>query len=90
MDVDRLVDYLENSFLKDLLKKESVTDISYNGQDIFYVDNNLVLDLGGTHSAVMGTINFRTGDIYYDKAGAKVHGVDPQVMVDEINALIED
>ncbi len=40
----------------------------------FYVDNNLVLDLGGTHSAVMGTINFRTGDIYYDKAGAKVHG----------------
>ena len=24
------------------------------------------------------------------EAGAKVHGVDPQVMVDEINALIED
>jgi len=41
MDVDRIVDYLENSFLKDLLKKESITDISYNGQDIFYVDNNL-------------------------------------------------
>ncbi len=24
------------------------------------------------------------------EAGAKVHGVDPQVMVDEINALIEE
>ena len=24
------------------------------------------------------------------EAGAKVHGVDPQVMVDEINALIND
>jgi len=33
------VTYLESSFLSPLLKEESVTDISYNGTDIFYVSN---------------------------------------------------
>lgn len=39
MDVSKIIDYFEHSFLKDLLANPSVTDISYNGQDIYYVDN---------------------------------------------------
>ena len=39
MDVKKLIDYLESSFLKDLLSLESVTDISYNGDNIYYIDN---------------------------------------------------
>ena len=38
MDVKKLVDYLESSFLKDLLSLESVTDISYNGDKIYYIE----------------------------------------------------
>ena len=40
MDVNKAISFLENSFLKDLLKDDKVTDISYNGQDIFYVHND--------------------------------------------------
>lgn len=32
-------EYLENSFLKDLLFKQGITDISYNGESLFYMDN---------------------------------------------------
>ena len=39
MDVNKLVDYLESSFLRDLLEKDTITDISYNGEHIFYIDN---------------------------------------------------
>ena len=39
MDTAKIVDFMNNSFLKSLLTNENVTDISYNGQDIFYVDN---------------------------------------------------
>ena len=41
MDIDKTITFLENSFLKDLFVKEDITDISYNGKDIFYVDNYL-------------------------------------------------
>ena len=40
MDVNRIIEYLENSFLKELLANPNVTDISYNGQELFYVDND--------------------------------------------------
>lgn len=36
---EKLLQFIENSFLKDLLKDENVTDISYNGVSIFYVHN---------------------------------------------------
>lgn len=36
---EKLEEYLKNSFLKDLLYKENVTDISFNGEDIYYQDN---------------------------------------------------
>ena len=34
------VTYLEGSFLSPLLVKEGVTDISYNGESLFYVSND--------------------------------------------------
>ena len=39
MDIKKLTEYLESSFLRDLLSLESVTDISYNGESIYYIDN---------------------------------------------------
>ena len=41
MDKTKAVYYIENSFLRSLLFDEEITDISYNGQDIFYVSNTL-------------------------------------------------
>ena len=40
MDVNKTVSFFEESFLKDLLSNDKVTDISYNGQDIYYVHND--------------------------------------------------
>lgn len=37
----KLIEFIETSFLNPLLEKESITDISYNGETIFYQDNNL-------------------------------------------------
>ena len=39
MDIAKTIAFLENSFLKELLNKDDITDVSYNGQDIFFVDN---------------------------------------------------
>ncbi len=40
MDALKAINYLEESFLKDLLCNQKVTDISYNGEDVFYVNND--------------------------------------------------
>ena len=39
MDKERAVSFIENSFLSSLLTNKDVTDISYNGEDIYYVSN---------------------------------------------------
>lgn len=39
MDNNKLIYYIENSFLRDLLSDENITDISYNGNSIFYMHN---------------------------------------------------
>ena len=39
MDSERIVNYIEASFLQSLLKDENVTDISYNGSSIYYLHN---------------------------------------------------
>ena len=41
MDVIKLINYFESSFLADLVRKEGITDISYNGESIYYIDNRL-------------------------------------------------
>ena len=39
MDKIKALYYLENSFLSSLFRQEEVTDITYNGKDIYYVSN---------------------------------------------------
>ena len=41
MDIDKTILFFEGSFLRPLLTNKNVTDISYNGHDIYYVDNDL-------------------------------------------------
>lgn len=39
MQIDKAIEFLESSFLKDVLKLSEITDVSYNGKDIYYVSN---------------------------------------------------
>ena len=39
MDIEKALEFLHKSFLEELLKKEDITDISYNGTSFFYVTN---------------------------------------------------
>lgn len=39
MDELRAIEFIENSFLRELLFNDNITDISYNGEDIFFQDN---------------------------------------------------
>ena len=41
MDKNKVISFLESSFLSSLLIDEDVTDISYNGDSIYYVSNSL-------------------------------------------------
>ena len=40
MDIDKTILFFEGSFLRPLLANQNITDISYNGNDIYYVDND--------------------------------------------------
>lgn len=35
----KLIEFIENSFLKEFFERESITDISFNGEKLFYQDN---------------------------------------------------
>ena len=39
MEKEALINYIDLSFIKDILTKNDVTDITYNGRDIYYVTN---------------------------------------------------
>ncbi len=39
MDKSAVISYLEGSFIKDILLEKELTDISYNGREIFYATN---------------------------------------------------
>ena len=41
MDNEKIVSYIENSFVSELVKNQDVTDISFNGLSVFYMDNNI-------------------------------------------------
>lgn len=40
MDKLKALEFIESSFLKELLENKDITDISYNGESLYYLDNN--------------------------------------------------
>ncbi|WP_024860453.1 SpaA isopeptide-forming pilin-related protein [Ruminococcus flavefaciens] len=68
----------------------------------FYVNNELVIDLGGTHSALAGSVNFATGDVvvngvktnlrdvFINNFRTRYQGVlDSEAYVTDLNAFLD-
>ena len=64
----------------------------------FYVDNELVIDLGGIHSALEGTVNFATGKVVVDGVETNLRAIfkknyeerNPQATPAEVNAFLAE
>ena len=64
----------------------------------FYVDNELVIDLGGIHSALHGNVNFATGKVIVDGVETNLRTVfknnyqqrNPNATTEEINAFLAE
>ena len=70
----------------------------FSGDDDFwlYVDGELILDLGGVHSAMTGSVNFRTGEIKSSRGNSTLyqqfqqHYQDRGFSASEVNAKLEE
>lgn len=69
---ERLVPFVEESFLSPLLKNQGVTDISWNGESIFYMDNrhgrkkaNIDIDNDGVGNFLRQIANFAEQQFSY-------------------------
>ena len=67
-----LVEYLNNSFLKELLQDPNITDISYNGQDVYYQNNlfgrkksNVVIDCNEAYDFIRHIANLTDTQFSY-------------------------
>ena len=60
----------------------------FTGDDDFwlYVDGELVIDLGGIHSALAGSVNFCTGDVYVNGTPNTLYAIFRQNYIDRYKA----
>ena len=72
----------------------------FTGDDDFwlYVDGELVIDLGGNHSALAGNVNFRTGVVYVDGTTTDLRSIfknnyetrNPAASEEDISAYLDE